>query len=548
MKTHPQPRVAAFVALAASTAAAVALLLGCGVADPADADPTCTGSLQDLVDAAAPGAIVEAAGGCVYRETVTIDKPLTLRAALGGSEIRGSEIWDDAVWSQRGSTWVSGKAVPPLATDSEWQCEPGSKRCRWPEQVFVDGRQLTQVAAGTTPNLGQFALNANRKVILGESPIAKTVEVTVRDHWVIGAAGGAGVTIDGFAMKHAASDGINNNGNDDWTVKNGDYSYSHTSDVLLKRATGSLVSDNKIHHAGQKGVSGNRVDLTLRGNEIYANNTEDFGSSWNAGGVKVSNPRTVAFAENTVYDNRGNGLWLDVPTRDQVIVVRDNRVHDNDANGIRSEVTDDVRIYDNVVWENGWGRCGSNEAGISVNASQNNHVHNNVVAWNENGIRVMNPTRTDVHPDETKYDLVDNVEVDHNDILMDKPPDGAYALGWLKTNPDGNLYDPAANNRGHDNRYWYPVPEGLKDRYAWDVGLARLGAFNDTPGEEGGVYLSDTEKDEVVAANGIPDMSRLSGTVLCHPGAHRGSNLLDTLRSIVSRVLLIAQCAVRNAC
>jgi hypothetical protein len=146
----------------------------------------------------------------------------------------------------------------PLATDGEWQCEPDSKRCRWPEQVFVDGRQLTQVAAGTTPHAGQFALNTNRKVILGESPIAKTVEVTVRDHWVIGAAGGAGVTIEGFVMKHAASDGIDNYGNDDWTVKNGGYSYSHTSDVLLRRATGSLVSDNKIHHAGQKGVSGTR--------------------------------------------------------------------------------------------------------------------------------------------------------------------------------------------------------------------------------------------------------------------------------------------------
>jgi hypothetical protein len=288
------------------------------------------------------------------------------------------------------------------------------------------------------------------------------------------------------------------------------------------------------------------VDLTLRGNEIYANNTEHFESSWNAGGVKASNPRTVAFAENTVYDNRGNGLWLDVPRHDQVLVVRDNRVHHNDANGIRSEVTDDVRIYDNVVWENGWGRGRSEKAGISVNASQNTHVYNNVVAWNENGIRVMNPTRSDVHPDETKYDFVHNVEVDHNDILMDKPPDGAYVLGWLKTNPDGNLYDPPANNQGHDNRYWYPTPEGPQDRYAWNVGLARLGAFNDTPGEEGGVYLSDTEEDEVVTANGIPDMSRLPGTVHRHHGACRWCNLLDTFKSIALRVYS-SLCAARNA-
>jgi hypothetical protein len=223
------------------------------------------------------------------------------------------------------------------------------------------------------------------------------------------------------------------------------------------------VSGNEIHHAGQKGVAGNQVDLTLQGNEIYANNTEDFDSSWNAGGVKISNPQTVTFAGNTVYDNRGNGLWLDVPTEDQVLVVRDNRVHHNDANGIRSEVTDDdVQIYGNTVWENGWGSQRLNGAGISVNASQNNHVYDNVVAWNKNGIRVMNPRRTDVHPDETEYDYVNNVEVDHNDILMDRPPEGAYALGWVQTNRVGNLYDPAADNRGHDNRYWYPVPEGFR--------------------------------------------------------------------------------------
>jgi Ca2+-binding RTX toxin-like protein len=506
MKTNPQPGVSAYIA--ASMVLAVALLTGCAPSTgPAAAEPTCQGSLQGLVDDAAPGAVVEAAGGCVYRETVTIGKPIILKAAPGGSEIRGSEVWDDAAWSQQGSTWISGKTVPPLATDGGWKCEPGSSRCLWPEQVFVDGTQLTQVAVGTTPGAGQFSLDAGRHVILGESPISRTVEVTVRENWVRGAPGGAGVTIDGFTMKHAAGDGINNNANDDWTVKNGDYSYSHTSDVLLKRATGMLAAGNKIHHAGQKGVAGNTVDLTLQDNEIYANNTEGFDPSWNAGGVKVSSPKAVTFDGNTVYDNRGNGLWLDVPIDAQALVVRDNRVHHNDSDGIRSEVTDDdVQIYDNVVWENGWARGGS---GIAVNASHDNHVYDNVVAWNKNGIRVMNPVRTDVHPAETEYDFVYNVEVDHNDILMDRLPDRAYALGWLKSNPGGNLYDPAANNRGHDNRYFYPVPENLRDRYAWDERFASLDAFNGTPGEEGGVYLSETEKNRVLAANGIPGSSRL---------------------------------------
>ena len=115
------------------------------VTNTSAAHPTCEVSLQTLVDAAAPGAVVEAAGGCVYRETVRIDKPLILQAGPEGSEIRGSEIWDDVVWSQQGSTWVSSKAVPRLVTESRWQCEPNTSRCRWPEQVFIDGGQLAQV-------------------------------------------------------------------------------------------------------------------------------------------------------------------------------------------------------------------------------------------------------------------------------------------------------------------------------------------------------------------------------------------------------------------
>jgi hypothetical protein len=506
------------IALGAIVALAVTIKVGRSVTELVGlaASPTCTGSLQALVDAAAPRDIVEAPGGCVHRETVTIDKPLTLRAAPGGAEIRGSEIWGDDVWSQQGSTWVSSRAVPRLAIRSDWKCEPNTNQCRWPEQVFIEGRQLTQVAVGTTPGAGQFALNASRKVILGESPVGKTVEVTERNHWVVGDTGGVGVTIDGFTMKHAAGEGISNNGNDNWTMENGDYSYSHTSNLQLKQATGLLALNNKIHHGGQKGIAGNNTDLTLQSNEIYENNTERFEASWNAGGVKISSPQTVTLAGNTVHANSGNGLWLDVPADDQVLVVKNNRVHHNDADGVRSEVTDDnVMIYGNVVWENGWGRSGSDDAGISLNASHDNHVYGNVVAWNENGILVTNPLRTDVHPEETEYDFVYNVEVDHNYILMDNradvPSDGAYALGWIKGNIGGNLYDPAANNRGHDNRYWYPTPQGSEKRYAWDVELTSIGAFNDTPGEERGRYLSETEKDSVAEAEGIPASPRHYG-------------------------------------
>lgn len=52
MKTNQQPEVSAFIALAVNIALAVGLVVGCAAAGPADADPTCEGSLQGLIDAA----------------------------------------------------------------------------------------------------------------------------------------------------------------------------------------------------------------------------------------------------------------------------------------------------------------------------------------------------------------------------------------------------------------------------------------------------------------------------------------------------------------
>ena len=73
---------------------------------------------------------------------------------------------------------------------------------------------------------------------------------------------------------------------------------------------------------------------------------------------------------------------------------------------------------------------------------------------------------------------------------------------WRKTYVGGNLYSRTANNGGHDNRYWYPVSEGSGHRFLWKT--KKLNAFRRTRGEERGRYLSDAEKDRVLAAKNIP--------------------------------------------
>ena len=140
---------------------------------PAPAGRTCSGSLQALVDAAAPGSTVRLEG-CIYREEVRVDKPLTLDGGTG-SEIRGSDVWTGWHGGAAG-TFESDERVPEAG--GAGTCRPATDRCHRAEQVFLDGRPLDY--AGTAPGAGQFALSDGRNVILGADPIGHVVEVVAQ--------------------------------------------------------------------------------------------------------------------------------------------------------------------------------------------------------------------------------------------------------------------------------------------------------------------------------------------------------------------------------
>jgi hypothetical protein len=178
--------------------AALTLTLVLTISDSAQAQTSTCGTIQSRVNNASAGSIVNLPDGCVYRESVTIGKPLTLQGGPG-VEIRGSNVWTG--WTKSGSYWVKGTL--PSFTSGSSTCQPNTNRCKWPEQVFFDDNPLLQVASN--PQSGQFALNANRQVLLADDPTGHTVEVTTRTRWVQGASGD--VTIEGFTMKHAANAG-----------------------------------------------------------------------------------------------------------------------------------------------------------------------------------------------------------------------------------------------------------------------------------------------------------------------------------------------------
>lgn len=510
-------------ALLAVVAVPTLILLATLIEASPAAAATCSDSLQAKIDAARPGDTV-IAEGCIYREHIEIDKPISI-VGEPGAEIRGSDIWSG--WKKREDRrWVSTRTLPAFPeTMDQIVCMPNTDRCHWPEQVFVDGNALTQVGSASAVRSGEFFVSRQRKVILKDDPRQKLVEVTVRREWIVGTTSSASdVTIGNVDMRHAANSGrtgalLNRpcqtcylDAGANWTVENSTLSDAHGGNVSLKGGVrGHAILDNRILRGGQIGIHGAGDGSVIRGNEIAFNNTEQFcyevrcgthrGIGETGGAKFSSNVDYTTFDSNVIHDNYGHGVHYDGDCSNNTI--SNNRVHDNARKGIHYELCHSGEIFGNIVYNNGWATTtGVRGSGIVLQNSSSTEVYDNTVAWNAEGIVVLAPDR-----EGTAYDLVHDVQVHDNTILASNGPTAesnilglAWIQGWTNT-----LFDPANNNWGANNKYWYTTPESSLERFRWgNKSISKLADFNATLGEENGLYLTPEEKDAVVTASGIP--------------------------------------------
>ncbi|HEX8940884.1 MAG TPA: right-handed parallel beta-helix repeat-containing protein [Candidatus Limnocylindrales bacterium] len=483
--------------------AAIVVLTGCGpqpspsgsAATASPTAPDCTTSAQPLLDAAAPGATV-VLPACVHRETLVIDKPLTLGGSPG-AEIRGSDVW--TAWTRGPDGWVSGLAVP--AFKAHGSCRPGTRRCLWPEQVFVDGAALTEVAPGSRPGPGQFALDAGRHVVLATDPAGHEVEVTTRTRWVVTDADG--IVIEGLRMRHAANDAqegaITDEGHD-VLIRDCVLSDTHGAVVSLT-GSGGLIGDD-IFRGGQLGV--HQGGAFVEHDRIHDNNVEGFDPAWEAGGLKSTRHQQLV-SGNEVYGNDGPGLWWDIHADGARVL--DNRVHDNRGAGIVYEISSGGRLAGNAVWANGFGlaRWG---AGILVSSAADVEVDHNTLAWDADGIVIVSQDRPDAPSPSAGIRVHDNVIVG---LDPDRGRSEAYGLAWIQDWSAGVLFAPAAGNVAAANRFWFPSEEAIA-RFAWDGRrFAHLADFAATPGGAGSSYLETSAAESLLGAAGVPRAGLAAG-------------------------------------
>lgn len=450
-------------------------------------------SLQSLIDNASANSTINVPP-CIYREAVTVNKSLVLNGG-GTAEIRGSDIWTG--WTSSGSTWTSTKTVPTLNSGGE--CQSGTSRCLWPEQVFIDGEPMLQVASNPSGN--QFSLTANRNIILGTNPSGKTVEVTTRAYWLY--AGANNVTIKNFTMKHAGNaaqtGAINNQRWSTMIIENSNFSWAHGNNVQLQGGNNHKVLNNDISYGGQQGTGIGESDGSLvQGNRIYQNNTEDFSHGWSAAGDKSALVTNTTWDSNTVYDNHGPGLWCDVACNN--VTYSNNSVFNNEDEGIFYEISTNAKIFGNKVWRNGFtkGNTWCYSAGILIASSDHVEVYNNTTAWNTINISMLSQIRpTTSNPD----GYSDTVSI-HDNVIVGQQGAGEKGLIWCG---ESQVYNLASKNFGSNNKYWYQETEGSYERFGYDSrGIWELADFNSTLGEENGQYISSSEKNAILNAACMP--------------------------------------------
>jgi parallel beta-helix repeat protein len=439
---------------------------------------------------------------CIWREQLTLNKPVTL-VGRPGAEVRGSDVWTS--WTLSGGKFT-GMMVPTFTTSGA--CAPGQSRCRQPEQVFIDGRALKQVANGSAPAAGEFAIAADRSVVLGDDPTGHMVEVTTRHRWIVTHADA--VTVRGLTFKHAASgpDGaISNDGYAQWTLEQSHLSDSHGPIVTVDHGSGTVVQDNLLERAGQVGVKVSASNgATVARNQVSDSNTEAFDPEDTAGGICVVAASTqVDVRGNVVTKSAGRGI---VVTGGNNVTIEGNRVDHTGFTGLRSNNSDHCTFRGNVVWETtwssdtvwGWG------AGLLLWASSNIEVSENLVAWTPDGISVISQgPMNDPRWLCTQLSIHDNLVFstgDSKETTLWK-----MSLGWLQ-DWQGPLFAPESQNHGVNNRFFSDTPEDPQVwRFSWAAnpnGFGFISDFQKTPGGVGSTYLSLDEKTAVLSDAGVP--------------------------------------------
>jgi hypothetical protein len=405
-----------------------------------------------------------------YHESVAIPagKRLTLQA------YPGEAVWFDGTvpvtsWRRSGSTWTATGWTAEFDSTSSFSRGRNNPSfinrqfpmAAHPDQVFVDGVQLRQVASARQVTPGTFAVDARANTLtIGTDPNGRAVRASALERAIV--VSGAGSVLQGFGVRGYATPvpqmGAVVVAADGAVVRDLVVRDNATTGISTYRA-GVRLERVTVTASGLTGIHGNQADgLVIQDAVVSGNNSERFNPAPSAAGIKVTRTRGLTIRNTESSNNFSRGIWADESVYDMTFV--GNRTIGNTEAGIEIEISDTAVVADNVST--------GNKIGVLIFSSGNIKVYNNYVGGNSfMAIQVVQDRRRQSNrahigrdprapvPDPTMPWLVRNIEIVNN-VFGSQGLFQFYALDKETRIPadrmnirlDGNLF--AAKVAGRD--------------------------------------------------------------------------------------------------
>lgn len=340
-----------------------------------------------------------------YNEQVVVPtaKALTIQA------YPKEAVWFDgskqvSSWSASGSTWTTPWTFFPSSAIQGIDDNPRFVGSAYPlaakpDQVFLNGKQLTQVASASKVTAGTFAADpAGKRIIIGSNPAGQDLRISNLQQAINVQSSGS--TLQGFGVRRYASNnsvgGAIKLANTDGTAQNLDIEDSATIGINVENNAAKL-DHLTVVRSGLLGVGANAsYGFSLTHSTVTQNNSQHFNASPVSGGFKITRSRDVTVDDNDVSDNYSSGLWFDESVYDMTIV--NNTVNSNLFVGISLELSQKALVANNETTDE--------SVGIMIQNTGDVDLYNNSVGGTSvYGIQLRQDERIASNTSLTGHDL-----------------------------------------------------------------------------------------------------------------------------------------------
>lgn len=360
-------------------------------------------TLAAAVAKASSGSTIVLRAG-VYNESVTVPRSKTLTI----QSYPGETVWLDgskqvADWNTSGSRWTTPWSYFPSSqidgiSDNPWFVDSTKPYAARPDQVFLDGTELTQVGSAAAVTAGTFYPDANSgRIVLGSNPNGHSVRISNQEQALV--VQSPNTVLQGFGVRRYGTPYLQRGAvrlsNTGITARN--LTVEDNAMIGINVESDNTTLDHlTVAGSGLLGIGANSAyGLKVQNSLVLDNNDQGFNPEPVAGGIKVTRSRGVDISNVDTSDNDGTGIWLDESVYDATIV--NSRSNDNTVDGIEAELSDHVIVANNEL--NG------NKMGVLIYNTANAQIYNNDIGGNRLfGVKLAQDERRQADTNRTGHD------------------------------------------------------------------------------------------------------------------------------------------------